>query len=218
MRFETTAARREAVYGCLQPGTWVLGFWLKATAMHQIGDGMRRRLGYGTGLTLLTAGILAGALVGTGWASTKAIRLHADAARVPLLVTCPSATASPGCRITLKLRTTARAGVRAGMVVGDATALIAPGNRRRITISLTRLGRRLLHQQSPLSLIATTVMTTPPPVASTPPAPATTTPTSAVTPCHPAGPPVVTPIGPGPDVTAGGAIAANPTSPLDCAG
>jgi hypothetical protein len=199
-----------------EPG--VLGFWPEAKAMHQIGDGMRRRLGYGTGLALLIVGVFAGALVGTGWASTKAVRLHVDAARVPLLVTCPSATASPGCRITLRLRTTAHGGIRSGMVVGHATALLAPGNQRRITVSLTRLGRRLLRQQSPLPLIATTVMTTPPPVASTSPTPATTTPTSAVTPCHPAGPPVVAPIGPGPDVTAGGAVAGSLTNPLDCTG
>lgn len=176
---------------------------------------MRRRLGYGTGLALLIAGVFAGALVGTGWASTNAVRLHADASRVPLLVACPSATASPGCRITLKLRTAAHRGIRAGMVVGHATALVAPGNQRRITVWLTRLGRRLLHQHSPLPLIATTVTTAPPPVASTSPAPATTTPTA---PCHPAGPPVVTPIGPGPDVMAGGAVAGNLTHPLDCSG
>lgn len=167
-----------------------------------------RRLVYGTGATLLSAGVLVGVLAGTGWASTKAVRLRADAARVPVFVACPVATPSPGCQITLELRTASQGRVRAGMLIGNTTALVAPGKQRRILVLLTRFGRRLLRHQSPLPLIATTVTSTPPvaPPVSAPTAPPTSAPSGGGLPrC---GPPVLHPIGPQPDGAAVG--------PLDC--
>lgn len=104
------------------------------------------------------------------------------------------------------------------MVVGRTTALVAPGKRRRITVSLTSHGRRLLREQSPLPVIATTVMTmqpTPAPGTATTPAPVAPTPIP-VLPCGPVGSPVYPPIGPGPDAVLGGSVTAGLLKPADC--
>ena len=175
---------------------------------------MRRRLVSGTAVALLSAGLLAGA----SSASTKAVRLRVDAVRVPVSVACPTATASPGCEIMLELRTTAHGRLRGGMLVGHRSALVAPGQRRRIAVLLSRLGQRLLREHSPLPLIATTLTeppAAPPAGTATTPAPATTAPgTSGLPPCVP-GQPGGPPIGPHPfaGVGAGGGLA----TPLDCA-
>jgi hypothetical protein len=179
---------------------------------------MRRRLGYGAGGALLSVSILAGALVGAGWASTNAVRLRVAAVRVPLSVACPATAASPGCKITLQLRTTADGTVRGAMVVGRTTALLAPGKRRWITVSLTPRGRRLLRERSPLPVIATTVMTMQPTPAlgtSTAPTPAAPTPVPVLR-CGPVGSPGSPPIGPGPDAVLGGSSTAGLMKPLDC--
>lgn len=178
---------------------------------------MYRRLAYGTLATLLSAGVLAGALAQAGWASTRAVRISAGATHVSLSVACPAATASPGCRITATLRTVAGGRVRAGMLVGRRAALVAPGNERRITIRLTALGRRLLHELARPRVAATvtsTPATPPPPTAPATTAPPTTatTPTSTA-PCSPIAKPVP-PLGPGPDAVGGIAL----TRPLDCVG
>jgi hypothetical protein len=122
---------------------------------------------------------------------------------------CPGTTPSPGCRITIELRTTARGRQPTGRLVGRKGKLVAPGDRRRITVSLTRLGRRLLVEHSTLSLVATTITT------SASAWPTTTTPTD----CRPTGPPALPAAGPGPTALVGGIyIIGGAVNPPDCVG
>ncbi|HEY2656526.1 MAG TPA: hypothetical protein VGI55_12105 [Solirubrobacteraceae bacterium] len=118
----------------------------------------------------------------------------------------------------LQLRTTANGTARGGTVVGRTTALLAPGKRRWITVSLTTHGRRLLRERSPLPVIATTAITMQPTPAlgtSTLPSPAAPTPVP-VLPCGPVGSPGSPPLGPGPDAVLGGSATAGLTKSLDC--
>ena len=169
-----------------------------------------RRLVYAGVVPLLSAG----ALGGSAWGSTRAVTVHVHAARVAFSRGCPSTTPSPGCRITIELRTSARGQHRGARLVGSKRTRVAPGVRRRITVSLTRFGRRLLGEHSTLSLVATTI-TTPasaPPTTSTP---TTTTPTD----CRPTGPPVLPAAGPGPTAVVGGIyIVGGAVNPPDCVG
>ena len=149
---------------------------------------------------------------------------------MPLSALCPPVTPSPGCRVTIELRTIGRGAHRVGIMVGRATTLVAPGKDRSITIALSRLGRRLLRRHSPLPLIATTVMatasaarsktatasTTP---SSTTPSTSATASTSATVQCRPTGPPVLPAAGPGPTAVVGGIyIVGGAVNPVGCAG
>lgn len=170
---------------------------------------MIRRLAYVGAVSLLSAGVF----VASGWGSTRAVTVRVHAPRVTLSAVCPRGTPSPGCRITIKLRTAAR-GQRRSLLVGRKRTLVAPGDQRRITVSLTRLGRRLLHEHSPLRLRATTVTTS----AS---APSTTSTSTTTTPadCRPTGPPVLPAAGPGPTAVVGGIyIVGGAVNPPDCVG
>ena len=165
---------------------------------------MIRRLAYTGVVPVLSAGLF----VASGWGSTRAVTVRVHASRVTLPARCPGGTPSPGCWITIRLRTTARG---RSLLVGHKRTLVAPGDRRRITVSLTRLGRRLLHQISPLRLIATTVTTS----SSTTSTSTTTTPTD----CRPTGPPVLPAAGPGPTALVGGIyIVGGAVNPPDCVG
>lgn len=180
--------------------------------------GAIRRFAVAGAVLLLTAGVLSGALVGSGWASTRSVTVHVRTARVPVFAACPRAAAPPGCRVTIELRTAARVSHhKRGLMVGRATTLVAPGSGRRVQVSLTHLGRRLLRHESPLAVIATTVTTTPStPASGTPTVPL---PTPAPIPCRPVGPPVLPAAGPGPTAVVGGIyLSGGPTPDLNCVG
>jgi hypothetical protein len=152
----------------------------------------------------------AGAFGGSAWGSTRAVTVRVHTPRVAFSRACPRTTPSPGCRITIELRTAAGGQRPRGRLVGRKRTLVAPGDRRRITISLTRLGRRLLVEHSTLLLVATTITT-----ASSTTSTSTTTPTD----CRPTGPPALPAAGPGPTAVVGGIyIAGGAVNPPDCAG
>jgi hypothetical protein len=102
------------------------------------------------------------------------------------------------------------------MLVGRKKTLVAPGNQRRVVVSLTRLGRRLLRERSPLPLIATTVTAAASGGTST--TSTTSTSTTQIA-CRPTGPPVLPAAGPGPTAVVGGIyVIGGAVNPPDCVG
>jgi hypothetical protein len=102
------------------------------------------------------------------------------------------------------------------MLVGRKKTLVAPGIKVRIVVSLTRLGRRLLRQHSPLPLVATTVTAAASGTSST--TPTTSTSTTQI-PCRPTGPPVLPAAGPGPTAVVGGIyVIGGAVNPPNCVG
>lgn len=177
---------------------------------------MLRRLVHFTSL-VLASGILVAALVGAAAASTRTATVRVHTKRVSVPVVCPLASGGSSCRITVELRTTGRR-IRSGVLVGRAKVLIAAGERTRVSVRLTRRGLRLLRQSSPLTLAATTTITTPlvPPSGSG----SSTAPVSTPAPaplCRPVGPPMLPAAGPGPTAAVGGIyIFGGPPNPSGC--
>lgn len=151
---------------------------------------MRRRPLSIAVLVLLTTAAVVASVVASAGAATKAV-LHTRAPRVPVVVSCPAATAGPGCRIKVELW--ASAPFSGGqLLVGRMTASVSAGQQRQVMVWLTARGRALERRHAPLALTVRTFVSVPNPAPQPPPAaPAPPTMTvPAPPPCHVTGPPV----------------------------